>query len=142
VPLLHRRHIQELCVFEIDVHLARRLLLALVAQIAIGFARDSVAQRLALRRGYRILLGGTRSRRTGRTAIFVKVLLDFDRACAVGRKNRRDNQTRHHQSSTRFRSHFFYPPRIGLISRLLWISTAATASAWRIAGPASRTREP
>src|SRR5208337_235718 len=128
VSLLHRRQIQELCVLEIDVHLARRLLLALVTQIGVGFARDNVVQRRLLRLGNGIPFGGSNTRTTGiRTgsAVLVKILLDFDGVSAVGRKNRRDNQPRHHQSSTRFRSHFSYPPRIRLISRLRWISTTA-----------------
>src|ERR1019366_8527680 len=139
VSLLHRGQIREFCVLEIDVQLARRLLLALVTQIGIGFARDGVAQRRLLRLGNGIPFGGTAttrtsSTRTGRTAVLVKILLDFDRACAVGRKNRRDNQPRHHQSSTRFRSHLSYPPRLGLISRLLRISTTATAKSEKLSG--------
>src|SRR5712692_5771749 len=46
LSFLHRGHIHELGVFEIDVSLARRLLFALLAEIAVGLARDSVAQRL------------------------------------------------------------------------------------------------
>src|ERR1017187_1221249 len=137
VSLLHRGQIREFCVLEIDVQLARRLLLALVTQIGIGFARDGVAQRRLLRLGNGIPFGGSNTRTTGTrtgSAVLVKILLDFDRACAVGRKNRRDNQPRHHQSSTRFRSHLSYPPRLGLISRLLRISTTATAKGEKLSG--------
>src|SRR5260370_41452437 len=56
---LHRWQVLEGCVLEIEVRLARRLLLALVTEVAVGFACDSVAELLGRSFGNGIFLGRT-----------------------------------------------------------------------------------
>src|SRR5690348_16270175 len=66
---LHSGQVQELCMLEIDVWFARRLLLALVAQVTVGLARNRVAELLRSSLGNRIFFRGTRSARAGRTTV-------------------------------------------------------------------------